>query len=106
MDTLLTKVQRVEAEANKIISDAREKAGHTLHELQSREGKTIAETREAAENRAKEIIQEGLREAEREINSTVQQGKHAVDVVHTAAEKNRADALTLGRQLFSDEYLI
>ena len=105
METLLKKVQGIELEAKQLIAQAEEQESKTLSNIQSREGKTIAETRAAAESRANEIIQEKVRATEQEVNAIKQQGEHAVKTVHEAAEKNRADALALARQLFNDTYI-
>ncbi|MBI1833943.1 MAG: hypothetical protein HYR90_03915 [Candidatus Andersenbacteria bacterium] len=104
MDTLLTKVKSVEAEAAKMI-EALQQAEHAkLASLRSAEETVIEETRQEAEKEARAIVKEKMDTMTDEVNTIKQQSEGATRAVHEAAEKNRKDVLTLSHNLFKKEY--
>ena len=105
METLLTKVQAIESEANAIIEGTRQKKTEALQHLQSQEAEMLADTRSKALERGKSIIAEQLRIADKEANTIKQQGENSEKMVHSAAEKNRSHAVKLAEKFFQEEYL-
>lgn len=105
METLLTKVQDIETEASNLVETAKKAGSAAVATLRAREEEMVADMREKAHAKAQTIIQEKVQAAEKEINTIKQQGENAAKVVHSAAEKNRADAITLAKRFFTEEYL-
>ncbi|MEX0649871.1 MAG: hypothetical protein WD200_02635 [Candidatus Andersenbacteria bacterium] len=105
MKTLLEKVQTIEEEATATIQKAESGAKQDLNQVQSSEERVVEELRKKAENTARAIIDEQVRSARDEINKIKQEQAHSVEMVHSAAARNRADALQKAHHLFEEEYL-
>lgn len=105
MQTLLNKVRDAEAAAHAQITTAQRAAKDTLARLLADEERVLTDIKQRAEQRAEAIVAERLSAAQAEVNQLRQQETGAVNEVHAAAERNRADALAFAWQRFQEAYL-
>ncbi|MEX1112738.1 MAG: hypothetical protein WEC84_04715 [Candidatus Andersenbacteria bacterium] len=105
MKTLLEKVQKIETEATKLVESAETAAKKELEQIQGSEDTVVEDLRTKAERKARAIVGEHVQSAQEEINKIKQEQAHSVEMVHSAAERTRKDALKKAHQLFEDEYL-
>ena len=68
METLIDKISVVEQEAAERISQAQKQGKQSLQDLLSSEEQLLKEVRERVEARAKQIIQERVRQAKGDLN--------------------------------------
>jgi vacuolar-type H+-ATPase subunit H len=105
MQTLLRKVQTVEAEASRLVHEAKQASQQTLSQIRAGETKLMADIRAKAERKAAAIVDEHVRQAAQEINAIRQEQKQSEETAHRIADKNRQDTLMYARKIFNEEYL-
>lgn len=105
METLIDKISVVEQEAAERISQAQKQGKQSLQDLLSSEEQLLKEVRERADGRAKQIIQERVRQAKGDLNLLKQEQEKSVAMAHEAATKNRQHAVASAIKLFEKDFL-
>lgn len=105
MDSLLEKIQSIEASAQQVINEAQDKRSAELKNINAEEEKALRWIEERSEGKVQEIVKEAVTKAEAEANQTIQQEQKAVELTHEAAKKNKKTAITKIVSLFTSEYL-
>lgn len=104
MQSLLTKVQRLESEAQTIIDQAKAAGSKQVTKLLSREEDVLRDVQKRAQQRGKAIIKEAVDAANQELNALHQDETKSIASIHATAEKNRAATIALILELFHQEY--
>ncbi len=102
--TLLTKVEQIEQEAQALIQQARDRASKEMTELASNIKASRASIEAKAEETSRSILAEQKTFAEQEAHKTIQQSRNVVEHIHETAQKNRPLALQKAKELFAAEY--
>ena len=105
METLITKVETIEQQAQELVSKVRTEGEEKLRELTSAEESLLGEVKARAERKAESIIKDRTKKAQDAVNTAHQDDSTVTASVHSTAEKNREHAITLALSLFTKEYL-
>lgn len=105
METLLTKIEVLEREAQERIEQAEAENKTRVEQLVAGETSALKDVQHRAVQRAQQITKEQHRLTDEALGMMKQEHQQTVDLIHTTAERNRADALELGLQLFRTTYL-
>lgn len=100
METLLTKVQRIEQAQQARITQAEIEEQLRVRVLSEREQAVLAEVRARAEQRGAAIKLERLAAVEAELNAWRQDESRSVAILHESADRNRPQALARALDLF------
>ena len=105
MDSLLEKIQSIEASAQSVIKEAQDKRTAELKKISSEEEKALTWISDRSEGKVQEIVKEAVTKAEAEANQTIQHEQKAVELTHEAAKKNKKAAIEKVVSLFTAEHL-
>lgn len=105
MDTLLTKVQSVEEEAENLLARAEEAGQKNVAEVRGRESQMMEEVRQAAQKRGEQIVKEKVAQASGHINKIQDEEEAALKATKGSAEKNRDGVVTAALEFFKKDYL-
>lgn len=103
--SLIDQVQTIEQEADKLVTNAKQKSEQDVTNL----SKAMHDARNAiiakADKTSEAIIAEHVARANTEAHKTIGESNDAVVIIHTTAEKNRSKAIAKAEQLLTAEYL-
>lgn len=105
MDTLLTKVQSVEEEAENLLARAEEAGQKNVADVRGRESQMMEEVRLAAQKRGEQIVKEKVAQASGQINKIQDEEEAALKATRGSAEKNRKEVVAAAIEFFQKDYL-
>ena len=105
MQSLLQKVEKIEADAQQQIKAARNAGARKVNKLLAEEEAAIEEVRSKAADQGKAIVKEKVSAAKGSLNALHQEEEKSVTAIHDAAAKNRSQAVQFVIDLFRKEYL-